>query len=110
VKERVKSSPLLHITTPWIGPEFEKITEYIIARLSKDFDGSKEFELEEEDIKEERPLKPSHVFFDKSSIMKGHIEVLKNTIYINDTSIVRLGGEDTTAQHKKMKWMCFEAL
>lgn len=51
---------------------------------------SEDFELEKDnDI---RPLKPSHVCFNKSTMMKGHIEVLKNTYYISDIDMVRLGG------------------
>lgn len=61
--------------------------------LSGDSDVSDEFDFEEDDIDaEDLPSKLSHVIFDKSTIKKGHIEVLKNANYISDTSIVRLGG------------------
>lgn len=39
--------------------------------LSNDFDDSEEFDLEEDNAKD-RPSKPGHVNFDKSTIMKGH--------------------------------------
>lgn len=61
--------------------------------LSGDSDVSDEFDFEEDEIDaEDLPSKPSNVIFDKSTIKKGHIEVLKNANYISDTSIVRLGG------------------
>jgi hypothetical protein len=70
--------------------------------LSGDSDVSDEFDFEEDDIDaEDLPSKPSHVIFDKSTIKKGHIEVLKNANYISDTSIMRLGGEDIVPLPKK---------
>lgn len=78
----------------------EKITEGIFVGLSKESNGSEEFELEEDNDKD-RLSKPSHISFGKSTIMRGHIEVLKNINYIIDTSIIRLGGEDTTPQSDK---------
>lgn len=70
--------------------------------LSGDSDVSDEFDFEEDDIDaEDLPSKLSHVIFDKSTIKKGHIEVLKNANYISDTSIVSLGGEDIVPLPKK---------
>jgi hypothetical protein len=39
--------------------------------------------------------------------MRGHIEVLKNANYISETSIVRLGGEDTTPLPEKNEVVVF---
>lgn len=39
--------------------------------------------------------------------MKGHIEILKNTNYISDTSIFRLGREDTTPLYEKFEVVVF---
>jgi hypothetical protein len=70
--------------------------------LSGDSDVSDEFDFEEDEIDaEDLPSKPSNVIFDKSTIKKGHIEVLKNANYISDTSIVSLGGEDIVPLPKK---------
>jgi hypothetical protein len=70
--------------------------------LSGDSDVSDEFDFEEDEIDaEDLPSKPSNVIFDKSTIKKGHIEVLKNANYISDTSIMRLGGEDIVPLPKK---------
>jgi hypothetical protein len=80
----------------------KKTTKESMVGLSNDSDVSEEFDLEEDNAKD-RPSKPGHVNFGKSTIMKGHIEVLKNTNYISGTSIVRHGGEDTTPFLRKMK-------
>jgi hypothetical protein len=71
----------------------ERIAEEIMVGLSNDSDDSEEFDFEENayDV-EDRPSKPSHVFFTESTIKKGHVEVMKGN-YISDISIVRLSGE-----------------
>jgi hypothetical protein len=84
----------------------EKIPEDNLAELSEESDGSEEFEFEEVDG-EDRPSKPGHVCFTKSTMMRGHIEVLKNANYISETSIVRLGGEDTTPLPEKNEVVVF---
>jgi hypothetical protein len=58
-----------------------------------------EFEEDTGDI-EQRPWKPSHVNFGKSTMKKGHIEVMKNN-HLHDISSVRLGGEDIILDPKK---------
>lgn len=44
-----------------------------------------------------------------STIMKGHIEILKNTNYISDTFIFRLGREDTTPRYEKLEVVVFRS-
>jgi hypothetical protein len=47
----------------------EKITNEMLADLSKDSDGSEGFDMESEDEDaENRPWRPSHTIFGKSSI------------------------------------------
>jgi hypothetical protein len=72
----------------------EKITNEMLAGLSSDSSdiGSFDVESENEDV-EDRPWKPSHVVFGKSTIRQGQIEVMKGK-YFHDVSIVRAGGED----------------
>lgn len=65
--------------------------------------GNEELEFEEDNI-DVLSSKPSHVCFIKSTIMKGHIEVLKNTNYISEIDMVRHGGEDTTPLLEKKRW------
>jgi hypothetical protein len=80
---------------------FEKITEDIMAGLSDHSDESEDFDFED-DISgvEDQPSKLSHVVFSKSTMKKGHIEVMKNNYFLN-ISIVSLGGEDTIPCPKK---------
>ena len=80
---------------------FEKITEDIMVGLSDHFDESEDFYFED-DISgvEDQPSKLSHVVFSKSTMKKGHIEVMKNNYFL-DISIVSLGGEDTIPCPKK---------
>jgi hypothetical protein len=73
----------------------EKITNEMLAGLSENSSDSESFDIESEDENaEDRPLRPSHVVFGKSTIKQGQIESMKRK-YFHDVSIVRAGGEDT---------------
>jgi hypothetical protein len=74
----------------------EKITNEILADLSEDSDDSDDFDVEsgDEDA-EDRPWRPSHTIFGKSSIKQSQIDAMKGR-YFHDTSIVRVGGDSTT--------------
>lgn len=76
-----------------------------MAGLFEESGDSEEFEFEEDDG-EDRPSKLSHFCFSKSTSLRGHIEVLKNTNYKSDAAIVRLG-EDTTPLSKKNEVVAF---
>jgi hypothetical protein len=65
----------------------KKIANEMLAGLSGDSNDS-----ENEDV-EDRPWRPSHVVFGKSTIRQGQIEAMKGK-YFHDVSIVRAGGED----------------
>jgi hypothetical protein len=72
----------------------EKITSEILARLSEDFEGSDDFDVDSgADDAEDRPWRPSHVVFGKSTVNKGQIETMKGK-YFHDISVVRVGGEN----------------
>jgi hypothetical protein len=72
----------------------ENITDEILARLSRDYTDSEDFDLESDnDDAEDRPWRPSHVVFGKSTIKRGLIEAMKGK-YFCDTTIVRAGGEN----------------
>jgi hypothetical protein len=73
----------------------EKITDEMLAGLSRDSSDSESFnvESENEDV-EDQPWRPSHIFFKKSTVKQGQIEAMKGR-YFHDTSIVRAGGEST---------------
>jgi hypothetical protein len=71
----------------------EKITNEILARLSEDSSDSDDFDVEsgnEDD--EDRPWRPSHTIFGKSSIKQSQIDAMKGR-YFRDMSIVRVGGD-----------------
>jgi hypothetical protein len=73
----------------------EKITNEMLAELSGDSSDSDSFDMESgnEDV-EDRPWRPSHVVFGKSSVKQGQIEGMKGK-YFHDISIVRARGEST---------------
>jgi hypothetical protein len=73
----------------------EKITKEIIEGLSEDSDDSDDYDVEsgDEDF-EDRPWRPSHTFFGKSTIKQSHIDTMRGR-YFRDMSIVRVGGHST---------------
>jgi hypothetical protein len=73
----------------------EKITNEMLAGLSGDWSDNESFNVESENENtEDRPWRPSHVVFGKSTIRQGQIEVMKGK-YFHDVTIVRAEGEDT---------------
>jgi hypothetical protein len=87
----------------------EKITDEILAGLSKDYGDSEDFDIKSDnDDVEDRSWRPSHVVFGKSTMKKGHVEAMKGK-YFHDVSIVRIGGENIVPLPEKMKWWFFEA-
>jgi hypothetical protein len=73
----------------------EKITREILAELSEDFDDSDEYDAEsgDEDF-EDRPWRPSHTIFGKSTIKQSHVDAMRGR-YFCDMTIVRVGGDST---------------
>jgi hypothetical protein len=78
----------------------EKITNEMLAGLSEDSGDSESFHLESgnEDA-EDRPWRPSHTIFGKSTIKQSQIDAMKG-IYFRDISIVRAGGDSTALAPK----------
>jgi hypothetical protein len=71
----------------------EKITNEILAGLSEDSDDSKTFDVESGNKDaEDRPWRPSHTIFRKSSIKRSQIDAMKGR-YFRDMSIVRARGD-----------------
>jgi hypothetical protein len=67
----------------------EKITDVMLDGLSGDSNDSENFDVESEnEDAEDRPWRPSHVVFGKSTIKQGKIEAMKGR-YFHDISIVR---------------------
>jgi hypothetical protein len=73
----------------------EKITDDMLAGLSRDSSDNESFDVESEnEDAEDRPWRPSHVVFGKSTVKQGQIEAMKGRFF-HDISIVRDGGEST---------------
>jgi hypothetical protein len=61
----------------------EKITDEILAGLSRDSSGSDDFDIDSDNIDaEDRPWRPSHVVFGKFTVKKGQIEAMKANISV----------------------------
>jgi hypothetical protein len=79
----------------------EKITKEIMADLSKDSDDSDDYDVESGDEdSEDRPWRPSHTIFRKSTIKQSQIDAMKGR-YFRDMSIVRVGGDSTAPAPKE---------
>jgi hypothetical protein len=73
----------------------EKIIREILADLSEDFDDSDEYDAESGDKDaEDRPWRPSHTIFGKSTIKQSHVDAMRGR-YFHDMNIVRVGGDST---------------
>jgi hypothetical protein len=72
----------------------EKITKEILEGMSEDTGNSDSYDVESggEDS-EDRPWRPSHTIFGKSSIKQSHLENMRGR-YFRDMSIVRAGGDN----------------
>ena len=92
--------PWLVFTRPW-KKNTEKITNKILADLSKVSNNSDNFDVESgNDDAEDRPWRPSHIVFGKSSIKQSQIDAMKGR-YFRDMSIVRVGGDSTAPAPKE---------
>jgi hypothetical protein len=64
----------------------KKNTDEVLAGLSEDSSGSGDFDIESDnDDAEDRPWRPSHLVFGKSTVKKGHVEAMKGK-YFHDVS------------------------
>jgi hypothetical protein len=71
----------------------EKISNKILADLSEDSNDNGSFDMESEnEDAENRPWRPSHTIFGKSSIKQSQFDAMKGR-YFRDISIVRAGGD-----------------
>jgi hypothetical protein len=72
----------------------EKITREILEGLSEDTGDSDSYDVESGDEdSEDRPWRPSHSIFGKSTIKQSHLENTRGQ-YFRDMSIVRAGGDN----------------
>jgi hypothetical protein len=73
----------------------EKITKEIMEGLFEDSGDNDSYDVEsgDEDSKD-RPWRPIHTIFGKSTIKQSHIDAMRGR-YFHDMSIVRVGGDST---------------
>ena len=71
----------------------KKIVKEIMVDLSEDSKDSDDYDVESGDEdSEDRPWRPSHTIFGKSTIKQSQIDAMKGR-YFCDMSIVRVGGD-----------------
>ena len=71
----------------------KKITKEIMEGLSEDSDDSDSYDVESGDEdSEDRPWRPSHTIFRKSTIKQSHVDAMRGR-YFCDMTIVRVGGD-----------------
>jgi hypothetical protein len=76
----------------------------MLARISEGSSDSESFYVESgnEDV-EDRPWRPSHVVFGKSTIKQGQIDAMRER-YFRDISIMELEGKIMSLCPKLTKW------
>jgi hypothetical protein len=87
----------------------EKITKEILEGLSEDTDDSDSYDVEsgDEDSKD-RPWRPSHTIFGKSTIKQSQIDAMRGR-YFRDMSIVRVGGDNTAPALEENKVVIYRS-
>jgi hypothetical protein len=74
--------------------ESENITKEILEGLSEDTDDSDSYDAESGDEdSEDRPWRPSHSVFGRSTIKQSHLDNMRGR-YFRNMSIVRVGGDN----------------
>jgi hypothetical protein len=73
----------------------EKIARETLAGISESFSDSEYFDIESgNEGAKDRPWRPSHIIFGKSTIKQSQIDAMKGR-YFRDISIVRAGGDSS---------------
>jgi hypothetical protein len=87
----------------------EKIANEMLPRISENSSDSESFDVESgnEDA-EDRPWRPSHVVFEKSTVKQGQIKAMRGR-YFCDISIVRAGGENNVPLPKADEVVVFRS-
>jgi hypothetical protein len=87
----------------------EKITKEIIEGLSKDSGDSDSYDVESGDEdSEDRPWRPSHTIFRKSTIKQSHIDAMMGRYFL-DMSIIRVGGDSTSPAPEENKVVIYQS-
>jgi hypothetical protein len=87
----------------------EKITKEILEGLSEDTGDSDSYGVESGgENSEDRPWRPSHTIFGKSSIKQSHLENMRGR-YFRDMSIVRAGGDNNVPTPEENEVVIFRS-
>jgi hypothetical protein len=87
----------------------EKITKEILEGLSEDTDDSDSYDVESGDKdSEDRPWRPSHSIFGKSTTKQSHLENMRGR-YFRDMSIVRTDGDNNVPVPEENKVVIFRS-
>jgi hypothetical protein len=87
----------------------EKITKEILEGLSEDTGDSDSYDVESGDEdSEDRPWRPSHAVFRKSTIKQSHLENMRGR-YFWDMSIVRAGGDNNVPAPKENEVVIYQS-
>jgi hypothetical protein len=87
----------------------KKITKEILESLSEDTDDNDNYDVESGDEdSEDRPWRPSHSIFGKSTIKQSHLENMRGK-YFRDMSIVRAGGDNNVPTPEENEVVIFRS-
>jgi hypothetical protein len=87
----------------------EKITKEILEGLSEDTGDSDSYDVESGDEdSEDRPWRPSHSIFGKSTIKQSHLEHMRGR-YFRDISIVRASGDNNVPAPKENEVVIYQS-
>jgi hypothetical protein len=87
----------------------EKITKEILEGLFEDTSDSDSYDVESGDEdSEDRPWRPSHSIFGKSTIKQSHLENMRGR-YFRDMSIVRAGGDNNVPAPEENKVVIYRS-
>jgi hypothetical protein len=87
----------------------EEITKEILKGLSEDSGDSDSYDVESGDEdSEDRPWRPSHAVFRKSTIKQSHLENMRGR-YFRDMSIVRAGGDNNVPAPEENKVVIYRS-
>jgi hypothetical protein len=96
---------LLDLLSPW-QKNTKKITKEIMEGSSEDSDDSDSYDVDEDS--KDRPWRPSHTIFGKSTIKHSHIDAMRGR-YFRDMSIVRVGGDNTALAPEENKVVIYRS-
>jgi hypothetical protein len=93
--EKTDDPPLFGFYKAMEETNAEKIARETIVGISKSSSESEDFDIESgNEGAEDRPWRPSHTIFGKSTIKQSQIDAMKGR-YFHDISIVRAGGDSS---------------